>query len=116
MTVDCITIDTMEKAGIAFLANVRVPGGGRRIVLQPQDVERFIADGEAVAADHFGLTKDEYQEWLATDGYVQCSAKTTSGSRCKNHVSGGSYYEADKWKAAVGEYCATHGGPTSNVK
>jgi hypothetical protein len=116
MTIDRNTLDTMKNAGIDFLANVRMPGGGRDIVLQPQDVQNFIADKDAVAAKYFDLTKEQYREWVATDGYVQCSAKTTSGSRCKNHVSGGSYYEAVKWKGALGEYCSMHGGPTSEVK
>lgn len=113
MTIDRNTLEIMKNAGIDFLVNVRIPGGGRDIIIQPQDVEKFVADRDAVAANYFGLMKEQYQEWVATDGYVQCSAKTISGSRCKNHVSGGSYYKADEWKGVLGEYCATHGGRTS---
>lgn len=74
------------------------------------------SDKEALAAERFGLTKEQYQFWIATDGYVQCSAITASGSRCKNFVSGGSHYEADDWKRMQGECCATHGGPSSEAK
>lgn len=42
MAIDRNTIDAMKEAGIAFLANVRIPSGGRDIVIQPQDVEKYL--------------------------------------------------------------------------
>ncbi|MDH0614215.1 MULTISPECIES: hypothetical protein [unclassified Agrobacterium] len=116
MAIDRNTLDTLNNAGIGFWANLRIPGGGRDIVLKPQNVEKYLADKDGFAAEHFGLTKEQYQDWVANDGYVQCSAHTTSGSRCKNHVSGGSHYKPEDWKKMQGEYCATHGGPGSTVK
>ena len=41
MKVDPTTVDAISAAGIDFVANVRVPGGGSSIVLTPADVVRF---------------------------------------------------------------------------
>lgn len=109
--IDQRTVTDMSKAGIVFFTNVRAPGGVRELMLSPDEVADFVKDPDFGAAKKFDLTKAEYQEWVERDGYIQCSASTLSGTRCKNIVSGGSFYDADAWKRTQGEYCAVHGGP-----
>jgi len=71
-----------------------------------------IAAGSAQASSLLGLTPVEYQQWLNQGGYVQCSASTNRGARCRNHVSGTAVVDAVEWKALNDSrpYCQVHGG------
>lgn len=116
MSIDRKTLDAMQKAGITFIADVRVPSGSQNITIDPNDVEKFVANKNATAASYFGVAESDYLSWIENDGFVQCSAPTKSGSRCKNLISGGGFDDPLEWKKMQGEYCAVHGGPESLVK
>lgn len=107
------TLQQVADAGIAFGANIRVPGGGRNILLKVDDLEDFVTDEVGFSARFFGVSKEQYLEWLRLDGAVQCSAKTKSGERCRHFVSGGGQMDIKDWLAKNGEYCAVHGGEPS---
>ncbi|MEJ5024974.1 hypothetical protein [Brucella anthropi] len=113
MNIDFETILHLESSGVGFTVNVKVPMGGRSVYLNANEVSRYIKDKAAFSASHFGLTLEEYAEWIEMDGFVRCSETTTTGARCKNYVSGGSFYNPEEWKRLRGEYCAVHGGPAS---
>ncbi|MCO6178811.1 hypothetical protein [Ciceribacter sp. RN22] len=110
MALDKDTIQSLVRAGIGFYVNVRVPAGGRDILLSPDDVEKYVEDKVGATASLFRATRDEYLAWVESDGNVQCSARTASGHRCRNFISGGGQMEMDEWKKAQGGYCAVHGG------
>lgn len=114
MAIDLDTLRTLDEAGISFAAHVKAPSGGHNVYLDLSDVAKFVEDQDGFAARYYKLTRDEYVEWIATEGTVQCSAKTKSGSRCKNIVSGGVHDDPQEWKAHRTEYCAVHGGPSAD--
>lgn len=88
MAIDIKYLQHMEAAGVGFTVHVRIPGGGRTLFLNAEEVFQYLADKDGFAARQFGLTKQEYAEWVETGGFVRCAGTTTSGTRCKNHVSG----------------------------
>lgn len=110
------TLDILDKSGISFAANIAVPGGGTNIFLKPDEVEDFVNDKETYAAKCYGVSKELYLEWVASDGTVQCSANNKSGGRCKNMVSGAIQQDIEDWLKMRGGYCAVHGGEGSHRK
>lgn len=117
MAIDLKTVKAMEDADIGFVVNVRHPNGGYTFYLMCDEVENFIEDKDSVAASHFDLTTEEYLEWVETYAGIQCSAKTKSGARCKNVVSGDSESDPQKWKnRRNSELCAVHGGEGSKYR
>ncbi|MBA8835189.1 hypothetical protein [Rhizobium leguminosarum] len=116
MAIDTKTVTEIANAGIAFVASVRVPGGGETVVVPSNSITEYVADPQGFAAKHFGVTKEQYQLWIETDGMPQCGATTKNGSRCKNGVSGGSQRSVEEWLRLVGDYCAVHGGEGANIR
>lgn len=104
------TITAMRDAGISFISYVRAPGGSATISLEPDDVPAFIEDRDSFAARHFGVSRQQYLDWVATDGAPRCGATTKKGTRCQNSVSGGIQRTIEEWVKLDGGYCAVHGG------
>lgn len=107
------TITAMRAAGISFVSYVPTPGGSTTISLEPDQVPAFVQDRDAFAAKHFGVTCQQYLDWVATDGAPRCGATTTKGTRCGNFVSGGIQRSIDEWIRLDGDYCTVHGGEGS---
>ena len=104
----------IELDQIAFEKQVRAPGGAANLYLMLADVEEFNKAPDVWAARHFGLSVDEYLEWVELEGVPLCGAKTRTGSLCRNMISGGIQRRASEWKEAHrSDYCAVHGGPPS---
>lgn len=84
------------------------PCGGETIGLRAVEVERYNRDPDGFAAEHFGLTKQEYRDWLLQEGHGLCAAHTKAGKLCRNFVTRhGS--DPGEWKAANRrEYCGSH--------
>lgn len=80
------------------------------IVLEPREVPAFVRDPEQGVADHFGVLKSQYLDWLATDGQPRCGSRTAKGERCRYHVSGGIRRSLEDWLHEDGGFCAVHGG------
>lgn len=110
------TIEILDRAGISFAASVDVPGGGTNIFLKPDELQEFVNDKNDYAAKQFGVSRELYRQWVDSDGTVQCSARTTSGSRCKNMVSGTIQQDIEDWLKMLGNNCAVHGGEESHRK
>lgn len=109
---------TLHQKGIAFIANVPTVLGGRDLIMGPEDAAAFASDPEAIAAKHFGVSRDVYVEWLAAQGDVQCAGTTQAGRRCRNSISGGTIADPVEWARAVAvrERCAKHGGAPWGVQ
>ena len=110
MTLDRQTLLAMRAAGISFVSYVSSPGGSTTIGLEPDDVPAFIQDRDTFAAKHFGVTRQQYLDWVATDGAPRCGAVTKRGTRCQNSVRGGIQRTIEEWAKLDGEYCPVHGG------
>jgi hypothetical protein len=108
--------DQVKTVAIGNEVFNRVPvarPGGRKCLDLPtiEDVVRFKADPDAFAGAHFGLTKDQYREWIAHDGAALCSKCANSGYLCGNAVSE-EQMDADDWKMHHRQRaCRVHGGP-----
>jgi len=110
MQLDKQTITAMRAAGISFVTYVRAPGGSATISLEPDDVFAFVQDRDAFAAKHFGVTRQQYLDWVETDGAPRCGATTKKGTRCQNSVRGGIQRTIEEWVHLDGGYCPVHGG------
>ncbi|MDA9448286.1 hypothetical protein [Bradyrhizobium sp. CCBAU 21360] len=84
------------------------PCGGETIRLRAHEVEPYNCDPDGFAAEHFGLTKQEYRDWVIQEGHALCGAHTKAGKLCRNFVTQhGS--EPGEWKAANRkEFCGSH--------
>jgi hypothetical protein len=113
MLLDMKTIETMVAAGIELSVNVRDVCGGYTFTLSPKDVPVFIADKDECAANHYGVSKAQYLEWLEHGGRPRCSGLTTKRRRCQNYLSGPIQLGIHEWLRCDGGYCVLHGGATS---
>ena len=114
MLLDLNTINSLEVAGIGFHANISIPGGGRDVILKAADLQEFAADPEKWAAAHFGVSKENYRDWIATDGTPRCSALTKKGKPCQGTFRRGCQMDIAEWMEADGGYCVIHDGSTSS--
>lgn len=91
-------------------AIIAVPGGATTIDIDGADVARYNADPDAYAAQHFGLTTAEYDEWIELDGAPLCRCRTASGDFCRRSPGRGQL-DAREWKARHRKLtCAFHSG------
>lgn len=81
--------------------------------LDSNQIEAFIEDPIQFVADKNGVFKSQYVDWIETGGTPRCGAKTKSGNRCKNIVSGGVQQPLERWLQEDGGFCTIHGGETS---
>jgi hypothetical protein len=86
-----------------------MPWPGVTFFLNRAEVERYNADPDRFAADHFGFALvADYREWVETDGRPLCSERTRSGALCRNGVTGGGA-DPDIWRRRHrSEPCAVH--------
>jgi hypothetical protein len=70
-----------------FECEILHPGGSRPAYLSREEVEVYNRDPDAYAAGLFGLTKDEYVQWVTKDGNALCGERTKSGRQCNSTVS-----------------------------
>ncbi|MCT8869314.1 hypothetical protein AAEH72_16000 [Shewanella xiamenensis] len=76
----------------------------------PADLALFFENPKALYAQHFGLTLNEYNQCVADDYNVYCSALTKRGYHCRGSVRGGRCTSPDNWKRLTGQYCPIHEG------
>src|SRR6266403_1297790 len=67
--------------------NLLRPGGGHTAYLSRTDMDAYNRDPDPFAAGLFGLTKDEYREWVTNDGMALCGERTKSGRQCRSILS-----------------------------
>ncbi|MGM5027701.1 hypothetical protein AB8B02_15885 [Tardiphaga sp. 862_B3_N4_1] len=99
-----------SQAKPIWQTNIAVPGGGNFLYLDNEKAERYNADPDAYAADHFGLSKIEYMQWIDLDGAPLCGHRTKKGDLCRN-MTGGYQLRAGEWQKRHRRlFCASHGG------
>lgn len=113
MTLDKDTIDAMAAARIQFIVDVPAPGGNMSLILRSEEVPRFVTDRDQGIADHLGVLKSQYLDWLDTEGLPRCGATTAKGERCRNPISGGIQRPLEVWLKEDGGFCTVHGGERS---
>jgi hypothetical protein len=87
--------------------------GNLRVDLQPDQARAYLVDPTGTMAARVGLTRDEFVEWLSSEGSIRCDAVTQKGSPCKAGVKGVSgQMRIGPWREAKdrGGFCGTHGG------
>ena len=90
---------------------LRVPGGCSTLSIPLTDVPRYNADPDGYAGALFGLSRDQYCEWVQSDGVALCGARNARGKPCGNMVGGGIQLSAEQWSnIRRSEYCSTHAG------
>lgn len=90
--------------------------GNVRTELDPDEAEAYLQNPTAAMARKASLSREDFVEWLSTEGFVRCEGLTRSGARCKSGVAGvSSQLPVKLWKKAKekGGYCSRHGGQAS---
>jgi hypothetical protein len=81
--------------------------------LAPAAASHFLEDPTAALAEHFGIDRPAFVEWLSGCGEVTCEGRFANGKPCTSRVAAlvGQLPLRD-WIAArkKGGYCARHGG------
>jgi hypothetical protein len=88
----------LNSPDVCCCANVRIPGGGRDIWFGESAADEFKADPDRFAAREFGLTKEEYLEWIRLEGAALCSERTKTGAQCRAVVGCFSQWDPTEWK------------------
>lgn len=99
-----------EPSWIERFACITTPYGGETVGLSDEQAAEFDADPDEYAAQHFGLSKADYREWIRTRGSPLCGERTKSGSLCKQAIGPGQQ-EAKVWRVLHRQGCCHwHGG------
>lgn len=113
MRIDQDTVDAMAAAGIHFTVEAAAPWGGMTLTVNASEVPGLVADRDRGIADHLGVLKSQYLDWLETEGLPRCGATTAKGERCRNPISGGVQRPLEEWLQEDGGFCTVHGGERS---
>jgi hypothetical protein len=99
--------------GQAYWIDRGLGWGNVRIALEPEEAEEYLVDPTGAMARQAGLSREDFVEWLSSEGSIRCEGVTLSGARCKAGVVGvSSQLPVKAWKEAKarGGYCGRHGG------
>lgn len=99
--------------GEPYVVDAALGWGNLRVALKPDQAKAYLADPTGALAARVELTRDQFVEWLSSEGSVRCEATTQRGGRCRLGVKGvRSQLDIRTWKAAMerGGYCSAHGG------
>ena len=96
-----------KPAEPVWTANTISPGG-MELHLDRAEAEKYNVDPDAYAAQHLGLTKIEYYQWLDLEGQPLCGHQAAGGDLCRSRT-GGFQLTAKEWKARHRKFfCAAH--------
>jgi hypothetical protein len=80
------------------IIRIRTPWVEEEVYITEEQAARWQADPDLCAARYFGLSVEEYREWVVeTFGTPLCGARTKSGHLCRNIARSGSF-DAETWK------------------
>lgn len=96
------------KAEAFWSACMASPGGATTIHLDESEVAAFDGDPDGYAAKYFGLSLQDYYEWVHLDGTPLCGETTKSGALCKVPC-GRTQLGPSEWSERHrNEVCGTH--------
>jgi hypothetical protein len=79
------------------------------IILTPDEAALYDVDPDGWSAQHFGLTLDQYYEWVESGGVPFCGAITKAGKPCRNPVFVCEPLDAKEWLSSHRNYfCNAH--------
>lgn len=87
--------------------------GNLQVDLQPDQARAYLGDPTGAIAARLGVARDEFVDWISSEGSVRCNGVTQKGAPCKSGVKGVSrQMKIGAWKEAKerGGYCGAHGG------
>lgn len=102
-------VKRLALAEITLSASLDVPGGSKSVLLDADQALAYMADPKIFSARYFGISVDDYEGWVASDGLARCAAPTKVGERCRNPVRGATQLSAKQWAEQREEFCALHG-------
>jgi hypothetical protein len=98
-----------QRSWIERFACMAAPGGGHTIGLTAGEASTYDSHPDSFAAQHFGLTIDQYREWVRLDGAALCGATTRAGKPCGCIL--GNQLDASDWaRRHRKEFCHSHLG------
>ncbi len=74
-----------------------------------EEVQQFMTDRDAWAAENFGMTAEQYRDYIATEGRIMCDGVTAKRHPCKNTVA--ECYDPQTWLKHKSEgpcFCHLH--------
>ena len=75
------------------------------------EINQYNANPDAYAARYFGLTIDQYYEWVESHATALCSERTRSGRLCRNRIGAGVLLTSSAWlQQHRSAPCFIHGG------
>jgi hypothetical protein len=99
--------------GQPYVVDHALGWGNLRVELKPVEAKVYLVDATGALAAQVGLSREQFVEWLSTEGFVRCEGVTQKGAPCRASVRGvRSQMAIGPWKAAKerGGYCGAHGG------
>lgn len=112
-TEDRDVVQRLAWAEITLSASLDVPGGSETVMLDVDQALAYMAEPKVFSARYFGISADEYEEWVASQGLGRCVAPTKAGERCRNLVMGATQLSARQWQERPDGLCALHGRVTA---
>lgn len=102
-----MTINRPAKNSTVIEIHLKTPHGGQNVWPTPDELAAFNKSPDQFAAAYFGLTVNDYREWIDTDGHALCAAKTKKRVHCKATLC--KPHTAQQWKAIHrSAYCTAH--------
>ncbi len=106
-------VKRLALAEIILSASLDVPGGSETVTRDVDQALAYMADSKIFSARYFGISVDDYEEWVAAEGLARCAAPTKGGERCRNPVKGATQLSAKQWAGRQDGFCALHGRGTA---
>lgn len=86
------------------------PSGSATTLVAPTLVESIASAPEGFIEKHFGLSYEQYLDWLDNAGAPRCAQLKNDGQRCKNNIGGRAIKSPKQFLALNGGTCSVHGG------
>lgn len=94
-------------SNLTVIGYILGPWGGQQEPLRIDDIQKYRDNYREFCADHHGLSLEQFEHWMETDGTPRCGEKTKRGKRCKKPC-GRSHSPAKQWLEEDGGICAYH--------
>jgi hypothetical protein len=78
----------IDPADCIYIICLAHPCGGESLDVGRAELDRYNADPDGYAAEHFGFdTAEQYREWIRCKGTALCSERTKAGRLCRVSIS-----------------------------